>query len=221
MKNGLWLKELVLHVEQVTEDVQEIAATGKYPVVTLLRGYSLLERLGNWEEMIFNVAKMGEAGDEGATAQEFYTALEGYRQMYLAHGEQLYAVMDPEQMKMKVAAYMGPWKRRYNEALEDLQKATELWEAAKSAHKARMEGSFLEKWKTLRKVRKMAGFRLEKGRTGNFVTRTFDLMQQAQAREREAQLQVYEHNVEYRCTPDTYLKIFETISEKYMADKQK
>ena len=61
----------------------------------------------------------------------------------------------------------------------------------------------------------MAGFRLERKRTGNFVTRTFDLMQQAQAKAREAELKMYEHNVAYKCSPNTYLKIFELLSEKY------
>ena len=204
MKN-LWLKELASQIREVTQDVQEIAATGQYPVLVMLRGYDLLERLGNTEELLFNVR-------QADAVEDFYGALEEYRQTYLAHGEQLYAVLEPEQIRMKAAAYLGPWKRRHNEALEELRKATELWEMAKVAHRAQEEGSFWEKWKTLRKVRKMAGFRLERRRTGNFVARTFDLMQEAQSRAREAELKVYEHNVEYKCTPDSYLRIFEIIS---------
>ncbi len=229
MGNNLWLKELAAQVRQVAQDVQEIAQSGQYPVVTLLRGYDLLERLGNWEDVLFNVEQAGEnCGEEGeigkasaeqpvgkksAEVEDFYGALEEYREMYLSYGERLYVVMDPEQIKMKAAAFMGPWKRRHNEALEELQRATELWEMAKVAHKAQMEGGFFEKWKTLRQVRKMAGFRLEKGRTGNFVTRTFDLMNEARSRAREAELKLYEHNVEYKCTPDSYLRIFEVIAK--------
>ena len=62
----------------------------------------------------------------------------------------------------------------------------------------------------------MAGFPLERGRTGNFVSRTFDLMQQAQSRAREAQLQMYGHNVAHKCTPDSYMRIFELAGEKYL-----
>ena len=115
---------------------------------------------------------------------------------------------------------MGPWKRRHNEALEELEKATALWEMAKIAHKAQQEGNLWERWKTLRQVRKMAGFRLERRRTGNFVTRTFELMQQAQARAREAELKLYEHNVEYKCTPDSYLRIYEAIQGKIIGKKK-
>ena len=219
MENNFWLEKFTAQVRQVAEDVKDIAQTGQYPVLTLLRGYDLLERLANWEDVMYNVEKAGKksVGKENGAVEEFYAALEEYRQAYLAHGEQLYAVMDPQQIKMKAAAYMGPWKRRHNEALEELEKATALWEMAKVAHKAQESGNLFEKWKTLRQVRKMAGFRLEKGRTGNFVTRTFELMQQAQIRAREAELKVYEHNVEYKCTPDSYLRIFETISENYLS----
>ena len=215
MEKNNWLQELAAQVLQVKEDMEEIALNGQYPVVVLLRSYDLLEKLGNWEDMEYNMQQYGK----GESAR-FYEALEQYCNSYLANGERLYAIMDMEQIKMKAAAYMGPWKRRHNEALEALEKATALWEMAKVAHKAQLEGSFWEKWKTLRQVRKMAGFRLERKRTGNFVSRTFDLMQEAQTRAREAELKLYEHNVEYKCTPDSYLRIYETIQGKIIGKKE-
>ena len=116
---------------------------------------------------------------------------------------------------MKAAAYLGPWGKRYKEAREAFEKAEELHLMAKVAHKAQEEGGFFEKLKTLRQVRKMAGFPLERTRTGNFVARTFDLMEEARMKMREAELKMYGHNVAYKCTPDTYMKIFELLSKKY------
>ena len=214
MEKNNWLQELESQVLQVKDDMEEIAATGQYPVVVLLRSYDLLERLGNWEDMEYNMEHYGQEG-----TNTLFNAMELYCNSYLANGERLYAIMDMEQIKMKAAAYMGPWKRRHNEALEELEKATALWEMAKVAHQAQQEGSFLEKWKTLRQVRKMAGFRLERKRTGNFVSRTFDLMQEAQIRAREAELKLYEHNVAYKCTPDSYLRIYEAIQGKIIGKK--
>ncbi len=210
MENNSLNNNLAAQVEQVRVDMQEIATTGQYPVVTLLRGYDLLERLGDWENVEYNLKQYGQ---EEIVA--FEDAVKNYREEYIANGEQLYAVMDVEQIKLKCAAYMSPWVRLYKEAKGELEKATALWEMAKVAHQAQLEGGFWEKWRTLREVRKMAGFRLERKRTGNFVTRTFDLMQQAQAKAREAELKMYEHNVAYKCSPNTYLKIFELLSEKY------
>lgn len=210
MENNSLNNNLAAQVEQVRVDMQEIATTGQYPVVTLLRGYDLLERLGDWENVEYNLKQYGQ---EEIVA--FEDAVKNYREEYIANGEQLYAVMDVEQIKLKCAAYMSPWVRLYKDAKGELEKATALWELAKVAHQAQLEGGFWEKWRTLREVRKMAGFRLERKRTGNFVTRTFDLMQQAQAKAREAELKMYEHNVAYKCSPNTYLKIFELLSEKY------
>jgi hypothetical protein len=45
-------------------------------------------------------------------------------------------------------------------------------------------------------------------------------MQQAQARAREAELKLYEHNVEYKCTPDSYLRIYEAIQGKIIGKKK-
>lgn len=207
MADKIWSMDLAAQVEQVRQDMEEIAATGQYPVVMLLRGYDLLEQLGDWENVKYNVGE----------SEDFYKALQEYRESYLVHGEQLYAVIDMEQVRVKAAAYMSPWVRRYKEARQEQEKAVELWEMAKIAHKAQEEGSFWEKWSTLRKVRKMAGFRLERGRTGNFVSRTFDLMQEAQAKARQAELEMYGHNVAHKCTPDSYMKIFELVSGKYLS----
>lgn len=213
-----WLKELTGQVEEVCRDVEDMAASGQYPVVTLLRGYDMLETLGDWERVSYNLEQATKENPEHTDA--FYKALQKYSQSYLTNGERLYALMDMDQIKMKAAAYMGPWKRKHNEALEELEKATALWKMAKVAHQAQQEGSFWTKWKTLREVRKMAGFRLERKRTGNFVVRTFDLMQQAQAKARDAELKVYEHNVEYKCTPDVYMKLCEIIQDKYIKNKE-
>ena len=212
-----WLKVLTEQLEELCEDVEEMAASGQYPVVTLLRGYDLLETLGDWEKVSYNLEQVQKENPEYVDV--FLAALKQYLQSYLANGERLYALMDMDQIKMKAAAYMGPWKRRHNEALEELEQATALWEMAKIAHQAQQEGSFWERWKTLRQVRKMAGFRLERKRTGNFVVRTFDLMQQAQSKARDAELKLYQHNVEYKCTPDVYMKLCEIIQNKYIKEQ--
>lgn len=210
MEDNIWNGDLTALVEQVSVDMEEIAATGQYPVQVMLRGYELLERLGDWENVQYNVKDK----------ESFHKALEKLRESYIVCGEQLYAVMDPEQIKLKTTAYMSPWVRKFKEAQQELEKATALWEMAKIAHKAQEEGNFWEKWKTLRQVRKMAGFPLERGRTGNFVSRTFDLMQQAQSRAREAQLQMYGHNVAHKCTPDSYMRIFELVCRQYIREGQ-
>ena len=137
------------------------------------------------------------------------SALSGYKEEYERSGERLMQVLDREVIARKAEAYMQPWKRRFDKADSEYKKAVELWEAANVAHKAQEEGGFMERWRTLRTVRKLAGFRLERKRTGNFVARTLELMQQAMLRAREAELVMYDHNVGYKCNPDVYLRIYE------------
>lgn len=205
------LREIAAMIRQVSADIEDITVSGQYPVVTLLRGYELLECLGD-DTLEY---ELDQAGEGSSAAGEFFEAVERFRECYLANGEKLYAVIDMEQVQMKAAAYLGPWGKRYKEAKEAFEKAEELHLMAKVAHKAQEEGGFFEKWKTLRQVRKMAGFPLERKRTGNFVARTFDLMEEARMKMREAELKMYGHNVAYKCTPDTYMKIFELLSKKY------
>lgn len=208
--NNEWLDELAGMLAQVKDDVVEMAGSGQYPVVVLVRGYELLECLSDVEKVKFQMQRSESA------ASALKGAMEDYAQCYLSYGEQLYGIIDMEQVKMKAAAYMGPWKKRHNDALEEVARVEELLEAARAAHKAQEEGGFLEKWRTLRTVRKMAGFRLERKRTGNFVARCEEDLQLARGEARKAELNVYAHSVEHKCSPDTYLRIFELIQNNYL-----
>ena len=208
--NNEWLEELAGMLVQVKDDVVEMAGSGQYSVVVLVRGYDLLECLADVEKVKYQMQQ------DKAAANMLEIAMDEYVQCYLSYGEQLYGIIDMEQVKMKAAAYMGPWKRLHNEALEKVAKVEALLELAQAAHKAQEEGGFLEKWRTLREVRKMAGFRLERKRTGNFVARCQEDLQMARSEARKAELKVYAHSVEHKCTPDTYLKIFEVIKNSYL-----
>ena len=156
-----------------------------------------------------------EAKQQGVgTVEKLQGALLGYAEEFAGSGQRLMEVLDREVIARKAEGYLQPWKRRYEKAQGEYKKAVELHEAAKVAHQAQCEGGFVERWKTLRMVRKMAGFRLERRRTGNFVARTLDLMQQAMLVAREAELAMYSHNVGYKCNPDVYIKINELLTQK-------
>ena len=208
--NNEWLDELASMVVQVSADIVEMAESKQYPVVVLLRGYDLLESLSDTGKVKYYMQQ------DKAAANMLEIAMAEYVQNYLSYGEQLYGIIDMEQVKMKAAAYMGPWKRLHNEALEKVAQVEELLEAAQAAHKAQEEGGFLERWRTLKQVRQMAGFRLERKRTGNFVARCTEDLQMARSEARKAELKVYSHSVEHKCTPDSYLRIFELIQNNYL-----
>lgn len=205
-----WMAELAGMTVQVGADIVEIAESRQYPVTVLLRAYDLLECLSDTEKVKFYMQQ------DKAAANMLEIAMLEYVERYLSYGEQLYGIIDMEQVKMKAAAYMGPWKRLHNEALGKVAKVEQLLEAAQAAHKAQEEGGLIEKWRTLRAVRKMAGFRLERKRTGNFVARCQEDLQMARSEARKAELKVYAHSVEHKCTPDSYLRIFELVQNSYL-----
>ena len=226
------LEQLCVMVDTVTADVREIVASGQYPVVVLLRGYELLEVLQDAMPALQDLGVMPVLQKAGAaqmqektgaaqekqqgvgTVAKLQEALLGYAEEFAGSGQRLMEVLDREVIARKAEGYLQPWKRRYEKAQGEYKKAVELHEAAKVAHQAQCEGGFVERWKTLRMVRKMAGFRLERRRTGNFVARTLDLMQQAMLVAREAELAMYSHNVGYKCNPDVYIKINELLTQK-------
>ena len=146
--------------------------------------------------------------------QKLQKSLCGYREEFARSGQRLMEVLDREVIARKAEGYLRPWVRRHEKAQGEYKKAVELHEAAKVAHQAQMEGGLMERWRTLRAVREMAGFRLERKRTGNFVARTLELMQQAMLVAREAELAMYSHNIEYKCNPDVYMKINDLLTPK-------
>jgi hypothetical protein len=97
-----WLAELAGMVRQVGADIVEMAGSGQYPVVVLLRGYDLLECLSDVEKVKYHMQQDKEA------AEALKVAMMEYGQAYLSYGEQMNGVIDMEQVKMKAAAYMGP-----------------------------------------------------------------------------------------------------------------
>ena len=134
------LPQLAAMIRQVSDDIMDIAASGQYPIVTMLRGYDLLEALSEEENVKYQLQK---CGIEGSGAKEFREAAAHYKEVCLANGEKLYAVIDMEQVQMKAAAYLGPWGKRYKEAKEAFEKAEELHLMAKVAHKVRRREAFL------------------------------------------------------------------------------
>ena len=99
------LREIAAMIRQVSDDIMDIAASGQYPIVTMLRGYDLLEALSEEESVKY---QLQNCGAEGSGAKEFLEAAAHYKEVCLANGEKLYAVIDMEQVQMKAAAYLGP-----------------------------------------------------------------------------------------------------------------
>ena len=72
-------------------------------------------------------------------------------------------------------------------------------------------GVFMRK-RLLKDLRERAGFRLESHRIGNYVAKTYDLMEEARRAYQKAQQACYTNNISYKCSSMFYGRIAELLS---------
>ena len=71
----------------------------------------------------------------------------------------------------------------------------------------------------LRRLRSLAGFRLESNRIGNYVAKTFDLMNEAQAASARAQQALFAANVTYKIKSGLYSRIASALQIESVAGR--
>ena len=85
--------------------------------------------------------------------------------------------------------------------------AEELHEAAKATFEVWQNGGYFARYKALHALRDKAGFRLESTRIGNYVAKTFDLMNEAKGAYALAQQRYFASNVAYKINSGTHSRI--------------
>ena len=183
-------KELV----QCAEDMRQVAQCGKMTLDAQARAYDLLEKI---EELRDSLAALCSSM---GPAEEFCGE-------YLCLAEVLSPAYDEEALKQEACERLKQFESALNDASAQVSKMTELHQCAKDTWEIWQNGGFIARQNALRKLRKLAGFRLESTRIGNYVAKTFDLMNEAQASCARAQQALFSANVSYKIKPDLYRKI--------------
>lgn len=133
---------------------------------------------------------------------------------YDALKDMLPGVYDEAALNEEAMQVIAPLQRE----LEDLRfaaaSAASLHEFAKEVFEIwQTQGIFASK-RALKELRERAGFRLESHRIGNYVAKTFDLMNEAQARFARAQQALFAADVRYKIRPGVYARIYEVLTDK-------
>lgn len=183
-------KELV----QCAEDMRQVAQCGKMTLDAQTRAYDLLEKI---EELRDSLAVLCSSM---GPAEEFCGE-------YLCLAEVLSPAYDEEALRQEACERLKQFESALNDASAQVSKMTELHQCAKDTWEVWQNGGFITRQNALRKLRKLAGFRLESTRIGNYVAKTFDLMNEAQASCARAQQALFSANVSYKIKPDLYRKI--------------
>ena len=106
---------------------------------------------------------------------------------------------------------LAVYQTRLNDARFEAAAAASLHEFAKEVFDIwQTEGIFARR-RALRELRERAGFRLESHRIGNYVAKTFDLMNEAQVRFAGAQQALFAADIRYKICPGTYAKLYQIL----------
>ncbi len=195
-------KELV----QCTEDMRQTAERGKITLDACVRAYDLLEKIMDLPDG----GSVGPADIYSDTVATWCSTLgpaEEYCSEYKRLASALEDTYDEDFLKSQARERLKPFEKALEEAaLRSAEKAT-LHQCAKETFEIWQNGGLLARQSALRKLRSLAGFRLESNRIGNYVAKTFDLMNEAQSEYARAQQALFTANVSYKIKPGLYARI--------------
>lgn len=191
------------HVDKCKDDMCRAMARGRVSLEEQVRAYDLLNRF----------LELGKEAMEYADPV-FGTSLYHFGEEYRKAGDSVNAITDVPALMREAEALLAPLQEKLDEARFEAASAASLHEFAKEVFDIwQTQGIFARK-RALRELRERAGFRLESHRIGNYVAKTFDLMNEAQIRFAKAQQALYAADVRYKIKPDIYGQLMEMIPEE-------
>ena len=118
---------------------------------------------------------------------------------------------DEEALKEELAASLAPLETELNDIRFKAAAAESLHEFAKEVWNIWQTSGVFARRRALKELRQRAGFRLESHRIGNYVAKTYDLMNEAHANFAKAQQAKFAADVTYMIQPDIHSKIKELL----------
>ena len=189
-------EELVSATAACTCDLAGAADGGKAGLEALVRAYDLMDRILEVEDMLEDEPSFAEAAAS-------------YCRQYEKKGADLDMAGAMKEAEERVEEF----QTRLNDARFEAAAAASLHEFAKEVFQTwQTEGIFARR-RALRELRERAGFRLESHRIGNYVAKTFDLMNEAQARFATAQQALFAADVRYKIRPGIYEELYKQLKK--------
>ena len=181
----------------IAQCATDLAATGKISLEAQSRAYDLLDSLLSDENRSYTEAK------GYAEAAEMFT--KAYAKPH--------AEYDEDALRKELEQKLAP----LNEALEEIRfkaaSAASLHEFAKEVFEIWKTAGIFARKRALKELRERAGFRLESHRIGNYVAKTFDLANEAQAAFAKAQQARFAADITYKIKPGIHEQIHRLIKQ--------
>ena len=202
LRYAVSFEELDRQVDECKEDMCNAIERGRISLDEQVRAYDLLNRL----------LEVGAESLEYADTA-LGTSLYYFRDAYQKAGDTVAVIADVPALMQEAESRMTPLQDELNEMRFAAASAASLHEFAKDVFEIWKTAGIFARRRALNELRERAGFRLESHRIGNYVAKTFDLMNEAQARFARAQQALFAADVRYKVKPDTYARIVDMIPE--------
>lgn len=205
------------------EDMRRIVSSGHLTLDAQVRAYDLLDAL----------LAIKEDGDVGGTsagagtgvsagagtgvsagetaASHFRWLKETFCTEYAVASDLLDKAYDEDSLKKETEERLLPYRQAVADAQDRSVRAVELHQCAKETYEIWQNAGFFSRYRALRRLRSLAGFRLESHRLGNYVAKTFDLMNEAAANYARSQQCLYAADVSYKIKPGIYSALNECL----------
>ena len=183
-----------------TEDMKHMQEHSVYDLDVQTRAYDLLDVLLAMEPLSSSEVPDG-----------FSQAASSYCDVFENVADLLDRLYDEQALKNEAKERLVGHETALNEARFEAASAASLHEFAKEVFEIWQTGGIFSRRRALKQLRDRAGFRLESHRIGNYVAKTFDLMNEAQARFAKAQQALFAADMSYKITPALHSRIHDLL----------
>ena len=195
---GIHICNIAQMLQACTEDL-----AGAVPLdsAALSRAYDLLDQL---LELSGNLP----------TDEEFISSAKVYSAAFMEHSCRLADRYDESVIREEVRKNLEILDAAVHEARFKAAAAASLHEFAKETFQTWQTAGIFARRRALNELRERAGFRLEAHRIGNYVAKTFDLTNEAQAEFARAQQARFKADISYKIKLSNYSGIHKILMKK-------
>lgn len=135
------------------------------------------------------------------------------REFMEAYSPSLDQTYDEAALREEASQKQKKYEEALNEARFKAASAESLHLYAKDIFEIWQNSGVFARRRALKDLRKRAGFKLESHRIGNYVAKTYDLMEAARREFQKAQQDCHAANVSYKIKPGIYSTIAENLKQ--------
>ena len=176
---------------QCISDMAEVAQAGKFTLEAQVRAYDLLD---------FILSDSFAPADLEGWFEEF-------KSVYSSNAEAIAKAYDQAALEQEAAQQMKVYEDALKEARFKAASAESLHLFAKETFEVWQNSGVFMRRRVLKDLRDRAGFKLESHRIGNYVAKTYDLMEEARRDFQKAQQESFAANIAYKIKPGLYAEI--------------